>query len=388
MRILLIANYVPDSQQSMQRYAALLQDGFMREGHEVRVLRPSVIAGRLATNATVQKWLGYIDKLFLFPIVLKRAVDWPDIVHICDHSNAFYVKHVDSRPHVITCHDLLAVRSALGEFPQQETRWSGRKLQRMILAGLARSRNIISVSDATRADILRLVRREGQEIARIYNGLSYPYAAMDHEQTTTRLDMLGLTSDTPFLLHVGGNQWYKNRLGVLKIFALVRNHDPNRNLLMVMAGKRWTEEMRKFVQLSGIESSVIELVDVTNEDLRALYSRAEALLFPSLEEGFGWPIVEAQACGCPVVTSNRAPMNEVGGGAAKYVDPLNHVPAAVTVASVIGSRCRAVSNANMRSAARFSTAAMLDSYLEMYSQVLVRRVATQISGASYLREHQ
>ena len=71
-------------------------------------------------------------------------------------------------------------------------------------------------------------------------------------------------------------------------------------------------------------ASVIPLTNVDNETLRALYSAAELLLFPSLEEGFGWPIVEAQACGCRVVTSQKAPMTEAGGDAAFYLPEREH----------------------------------------------------------------
>jgi glycosyltransferase involved in cell wall biosynthesis len=371
MRILLISNYVGDSQESMQRYAALLQDGFTGSGQEVRSISPPVTAGGITTSEAAKKWFGYIDKLVLFPRILKKALEWADIVHICDHSNALYLKYIGTRPHVITCHDLLAVRSALGEFPQNRTRWSGRKLQRLILDGLARSQNIVCVSDATRADFVRLVPCAGKRVTRVYNGLNYSYSPMEHRQATIRLQKLGLGADQRFLLHVGGNQWYKNRLGVLRIFAHLNRRATAGNLAMVMVGKSWTEEMRQFAQRHEIERHAIELTDVVEEDLRALYSTAEALLFPSLEEGFGWPIVEASACGCPVVTSNRAPMTEVGDGAALYIDPLDHEAAAIAVMSVLGSR-QAIRERCMRSAARFSAASMIDSYLNLYVEVLGR----------------
>ncbi len=376
MRILLIANYVPDAQQSMQRFAALLATGLTEAGHEVRTVRPSIVAGKLARGESAAKWLGYIDKLGLFPRVLHKAVDWAQIVHVCDHSNSVYVKYLERRPHVVTCHDLLAVRSAKGEIPRQQTRWSGRRLQSMILSGLERSRHIACVSDATREDLLRIVPgagRAGKQVSRICNGLNHPYSPMDSAEAEVRLKNLGLTSEQPFLLHIGGNQWYKNRLGVLRIFARLKESAEGGRFVLVMAGKPWTAEMREYVRIQKLDSAVVELLDVTNEDLRALYSSAELMLFPSLAEGFGWPIIEAQACGCPVVTSNIAPMNEVAGDAAIYIDPADPQSASIEIASAMrqGSFLHTrLREAGLRNAARFSTAAMIHGYLDLYERVV------------------
>lgn len=375
MRILLVANYLPDAQQSMQRFAAMLQTGFASAGHEVRILRPSVVAGKLAWNGSTQKWLGYIDKLVLFPRVLRRSLEWAQIVHVCDHSNSRYVRYLNGMPHLVTCHDLLAVRSAQGEIPHQNTRWSGRRLQRMILTGLGRARRIVCVSDATRRDVLRIVHGAGKqriEVTRIYNGLNYPYTPMPQEEAHQRLRRLGLPPAQPFLLHVGGNQWYKNRLAVLEIFKRLRESGAARNTVLLMVGKPWTVTMRQFARLHGFERDAVELLDVSEEDLRALYSSAELLLFPSLAEGFGWPIVEAHACGCPVVTTNLAPMTEVGGDAAIYIDPLDLDAAALTVADILKFAPRRRSDlrqAGLRNAARFTTQKMIGAYLELYEHV-------------------
>ena len=101
-----------------------------KAGHSVRVVRPEVRLGRLRVTASeLGKWLGYIDKLILFPADLRNASKAVDVVHICDHSNSLYTKHCGSTPCVVTCHDLIAVRAARGDFPQVRTRWSGRKFQ-------------------------------------------------------------------------------------------------------------------------------------------------------------------------------------------------------------------------------------------------------------------
>ena len=367
MRILLLGNYAHDEQESMQRFATCLAQALTRAGHQVRLLRPPAVVGQLwPSGHGVGKWLGYVDKFGPFPFVLRSAAQQADVVHICDHANAFYTGQLRLVPHVVTCHDLLAVRSALGQIPQNPTRWTGRQLQGLILKGLSQAQHVACVSDATRDDLLRIVTIGEHRVSRVYNSLNYPYSRMDAGQAASRLAKLGVDPGQPFVLHVGGNQWYKNRLGVLRIFSHLRKLTPAVKLKMVMAGKPWTAEMRRFVAENELASVALELTAVADEDLRALYSTATLLLFPSLEEGFGWPIVEAQACGCPVATSKRSPMDEVAGDAAIYVDPENPAAAAATLKQ--GLDRLPGREASLRNAARFGHG-MIDEYVALYEKV-------------------
>lgn len=367
MKVLLVGNYVYDEQESMQRFANLLQNGLSQAGHEVRLLRPMPFFGRIRPAARgVGKWLGYFDKFVIFPKQLKVAAKWADIIHICDHSNAFYVKYCSSRPHTVTCHDLLAVSSALQEVPEYRTSWTGRYLQRLILHGLKKARHVICVSEATRTEVIRLAGLAEQNVSLIYNGLNYSYLPLlENNGGMSTGDFL---TSRPFLLHVGGNQWYKNRLGVLKIFAHLRDITPSPEMNLIMVGKPWTDEMRRFVSLSGLRDRVVELTNIGNEDLRVLYSKATALLFPSLREGFGWPIIEAQACGCPVFTSDRAPMTEVGGDAAIYLDPTDPRGAATVITNSL-NRFPQLRRAGLENVKRFSPAAMISSYSRLYQEL-------------------
>jgi len=367
MKVLLVGNYVNDEQESMQRFANLLQTGLSRAGHEVRLLRPMPFIGRIRPAAKgVGKWLGYVDKFVIFPRQLKIAARWADIIHICDHSNAFYVKYVASRPHTVTCHDLLAISSALQEVPEWRTSWTGRYLQRLILRGLRKARHVICVSEATRTELIRLAGLPEQNVSLIYNGLNYSYVPL--LETDGKMSTGDPLTSRPFLLHVGGNQWYKNRLGVLKIFTHLRGMIPSPEMNLIMVGKPWTDEMRKFVSSNGLHNRVIELTNISNEDLRVLYSKATALLFPSLREGFGWPIIEAQACGCPVFTSDRVPMTEVGGDAAIYLDPADPHGAATVIANSL-ERFPQLRRAGLENVKRFSPAAMISSYSRLYEQL-------------------
>jgi hypothetical protein len=93
MKILLVANYAPDRQESMLRFAAALEGGFGHDGVMVETIRPAPVFGNfLPTQSGFGKWLGYLDKFVLFPRVLKKHIASlrPAVVHICDHSNAIY----------------------------------------------------------------------------------------------------------------------------------------------------------------------------------------------------------------------------------------------------------------------------------------------------------
>jgi glycosyltransferase involved in cell wall biosynthesis len=268
----------------------------------------------------------------------------------------------------VTCHDLLAIRSALGEIPQKQTAWTGRQLQRLIVKGLAEAQHIVCVSEATRKDLLRVINIPENRVSRTYNSLNYPYSRMEAEEAAFRIRQLGVDPNQPFLLHVGGNQWYKNRLGVLRIFSILTKLMAGRSLRLVMVGKAWTSEMRRFILEYGLSDATLEVTGVAEEDLRALYSTASMMIFPSFQEGFGWPIIEAQACGCLVATSNRSPMNEVGGNAAIYIDPDNPESAAAAVQRAL-ERTACMRELSLANAARFKSSAMIDSYLSLYGKV-------------------
>jgi glycosyltransferase involved in cell wall biosynthesis len=386
MRILLVANYEPDAQQSMQRYATWLEQVLTARGLTVQVTRPTPFFSRITFGKfrTLQKYLGYIDKFFLFTPKLRLMAFSFDLVHVLDHSNSMYLSAVGNTPSLITCHDLLAVRAALGEFPNTKTGWSGRILQRWILQGLARGRNIVCVSEKTSDDLLALTHHSAhssssKNIRVIFNALNWPFQPTANKpqfEGVERNHRTALLTGTPYLFHVGGNQWYKNRLGALKIYEELRNHAAFQNVRFIMAGKPWTRAMREFVSAANLSEWVIELGAMSSEELQSLYGHALALLFPSLEEGFGWPIVEAQACACPVITTARPPMNEVAGAgthfaeqAAILIEPSDHVNAAAIIVEGLKTRENLI-KAGLKNVSRFNEAEIVNAYISFYQSIV------------------
>jgi len=374
MKILLVANYKPDAQESMLRFASALYEGLQLAGLEVQIVHPEPHFKKTGASG-FGKWLGYLDKFAFFPRKLRRLAREADIVHICDHSNAMYVRHVESRPHLITCNDMLAIRSALGEFPQNQTEWSGRILQSWILAGLKRARRLTCISVATQRDVIRLTGHSRERVSVTYMGQNFAYApveeisiAAEARRNNAAFDPGVFTRhglpEKPYLIHVGGTQWYKNRNGVLAMCAALQKQLGEQAPSLLVVGKPLHNPPTGVQSRSGVD----------NQQLAALYSGAELLLFPSLEEGFGWPVIEAQACGCQTLTTNKMPMTEVGGDAAFYVnDPQNALEGAALIAQVLeqnATQRQLTIRKGMENAARFSTGRMIQEYVSIYRSLL------------------
>jgi len=148
--------------RSMPRFASLLRDGMRERGHAVTCrTAESVISGFFpSSRGSLSRWSRHADQYLLFPRAFRDSLkgDPAETLYVVtDQGLGMWVPLVLGRPHVIHCHDLLAIRSALGEFPENPTGLSGRIYQRMILSGLRKGRNFLSVSRATRGDLSRLV---------------------------------------------------------------------------------------------------------------------------------------------------------------------------------------------------------------------------------------
>jgi glycosyltransferase involved in cell wall biosynthesis len=370
LRILLVGNYPPDKQESMLRFAALLERELTARGHEVTLSQPAPLVGQIKwTNSSIRKWLGYVDKFLFYPSRLSLIKTNFDIVHICDHSNAMYVRYLVNVPHVVTCHDVLAIRSALGEIPQNPVSSTGRKFQALILAGLEVAERIVCVSENTRIELLRVTGRNPSSATVTYLSLNYPYSPAERDAALVRLDKLGFDARTPYLMHVGGTVWYKNKLGVLQIFNHLQKLIAPSPMKLLMIGKALSPPLLEYISENNLENLIEKRTNLSNEDLRAAYTLSEGLIFPSLQEGFGWPVLEAQACGCPVFTTARAPMTEVGGDAAVYFDPSDTTGSAEIVAQALKDR-EAIRQRGIANSLRFNVEQMIQGYIDAYEQVI------------------
>src|SRR6266446_6684875 len=365
--VLLIGNYPLDRQQSMQRFGTMMLQGLNNSGIAAKLIAPRARFGKFrGAGSFVAKWLGYIDKFVLFPRQLQAALakEKPSVVHICDHSNAMYEGWIEHVPVVVTCHDLLAVRGALGEETNCPASPTGKILQRWILRGLRRASEVVCDSQATEADARRLVSRGGAspkvELVRL--GLNYPFRKLSEAEVSARLAGIpGFNPDLPFVLHVGSNLRRKNRDGALRIFARCKE---KWNARLVFAGDALTQELLSLADRLGISDRVMQVPNASDELLEALYNRAVALLYPSRFEGCGWP----------VVCSNSGPLPEAAGDAGLFHDADDEAGFAADLLRLSDPGQRAIwSEKSLRNAERFSTSRMVSQYIDIY-----RNLGTQL----------
>ena len=357
----------------MLLYADTLAKGLSQKGHAVRNISPGAFFGKcLPTSSGLGKWLGHIDKYIVFNIALRRELKGVDVVHVCDHSNSMYLPILRDVPSVITCHDVLAIAAAKGKFKEHGFGWSGKLLQSWISNNLAKAKRIVCVSKTTALALDEMLGIDSDVARVIYNPLFHPYTVVDEQESVRGVAELGVGADVSFVLHVGGNTWYKNRRGVVGIFKELKRKTIGSNLKLVLVGPLADPTLRDEITRSGLSDDVLMLSNIANEDLCLLYNRAKCFVFPSLYEGFGCPPVEAMACGCLVFATNRAPMTEVLGDGAIFIDPEDYSSSASLIANVLEDpdESRAAIKKGLEHIKQFDPSTCVDRYIEIYNQAI------------------
>jgi len=379
MKVLLIANYEPDGQASMLAFRRVLERELPHLGCEVRVIAPTKRLLRYFETSRWWKWPAYVDKFILFIPSIARPARWADVVHVVDHSNSLYVPWVKAKPNVVTCHDVIAVQAAKGMVEGWRVGRFGRLLQRLISKGLAKADLVACVSDLTRRDLLALGLADERKVTTVLNGLNDNFAPVSPDEAKRLIARFGLSPDDRYLIHVGLDLDRKNRRGVLEAFIALQERAAAAGTQpvargLVFVGPPLAAELMELARRHGVADQVQTVRNISHEELRALYSSALALLFPSLQEGFGWPVIEAQACGCPVFTSDRAPMNEIGGPGAVYVDPTDPIAMAAAVEQAT-PRLDEMRRLGLENAAHYTAERMASNYVSAYRRAISARNA-------------
>lgn len=247
------------------------------------------------------------------------------------HALAFVGPLVCPRPQVITVYDLSFLL-----YPAVFNRINRYYLSTMMPLAVRRAQRVIAISESTKRDLVRLAGVTAERVDVVYPGLEPGISRVEDAQA---LASFRNRRNLPehFILFVGTLEPRKNVAALIQAYSRLRKRGVTQAL--VLAGSRgWRDgEIFAAIEQSGVAEHIILPGYVARDELPLWYSAAEAFVYPSLYEGFGLPVLEAMACGAPVVTSNVSSLPEVAGDAALLVDPADVAALTDAIAGVLGS---------------------------------------------------
>jgi len=238
------------------------------------------------------------------------------------HSPDFIPPLRGARKHIITVHDLNFLH-----YPQFLTAESRRYYNGQIERAVQQADHILADSEATKADLVKMLGVPPKKITVHMLGVDEQFKPLPPETLAHYRQQLNLPDS--YFLFVGTFEPRKNILGLLESYRLLREKMPDAPALVLAGNRGWLfeETMAKIDQMN-LGGNIHWLENVSQEALPALYNMASALVTPSFYEGFGFPALEAMACGTVPIVSNRSSLPEVVGDVGLQVDPEN--PATLT----------------------------------------------------------
>jgi glycosyltransferase involved in cell wall biosynthesis len=328
-------------------------------------------------EAEPNKYLRNLREKMFYPAYLnwfaKRKL--PDLVHIIDHSHSFLIDHFDASSTIVTCHDLILHKLLAGDLQTRNKLFDlpvatvTRNVARV--SKIVKARKIVAVSQSTKTDLMRYLTVPAEQIEVIYSGLNWNFRSLPPGEREKLKIGWGLQGKR-IMLCVGNNLPYKNIEAVIMAYAEKKDCFKARQTVIVKAGADFNEEQKKLIDRFSLRREIIYLGRACEyETLNAIYNLADLFIFPSLHEGFGWPPLEAMACGVPVIASAAGSLPEVLNDSALTVEPLNHRQLAEMAISLLDdeqAKERLIKK-GLNNVTRFSWLAAAEAYRRLYEQV-------------------
>jgi alpha-1,3-rhamnosyl/mannosyltransferase len=287
------------------------------------------------------------------------------------HSAYVGMPYFPGVPTILTVYDLIPLL-----FPEQSShrarlmaRWANR-------LALRAAHTVLAISEATRRDYIRHLGVQPDKIVTVPlaaefgsqgSGVrSQESGSGGQESRTTHYAL----RTTHYVLYLGSNKPHKNLVRLIEAWGIAHRTSYITDYTLIIAGA-WDARYpaaRQRAEALGLADRIVFLGPVAEADLPALYHGAALFVFPSLYEGFGLPVLEAMACGTPVVCSNTSSLPEVAGDAALQVDPLDVDALAAAIGRVLGDAALAddMRQRGLRQAARFTWAHTAQQTLAVY----------------------
>ena len=371
-----IGRYLADLAPALQRAAsrAKLRVGFIERAAwigagQIETDADAAIA-RLLSTPKPEPRLAWAYRLRVGTARATRAagarllhLGFPNATPLCD----------TGCPRLLTCHDLiptlfpehyagLTEGGAVGRRALDRRRWGS-------------AAHVIAISQATADDLMHVLGIPASRITVVFNGVKLQRWSAEPGAADATLRERYALGERRLLAYAGDADWRKNASGMLRALERARRLSPSADYALVWAGKLAAGRRQRIEAMArelGIADSLKLLGFIPDEDLAALYRQAHATLFVSRAEGFGYPVLEAMACGSPVITSNVSSLPEVAGEVAVKVDPEDAERIAQAIVAVEQTaEARAQRTALGRAwVARFSCERQAEETLAVYERLL------------------
>ncbi len=311
------------------------------------------------------KWLARIWHRARLPIPIELVTGQIDLFHSPDFTLPTTLPGV---PTLLTVHDLSFIRDPDSAWPSLRA-----YLMKAVPRSAKRATHILADSQATKDDLIELFNTPQEKITVLYSGVDARFKPIRDRAEIDRVREKYKIGSQPFALSVGTLQPRKNYRRLIEACARLNNTQLH---LVIGGGKGWMfDDLFTLVRSLQLEDRVHFIGFVDDEDLPTLYSAADLLVYVSLYEGFGLPLLEAMACGTPVIGSNTSSLPEVMGDVGLQVDPRD-VEAITQAMSQLLTRsdwCDRSIAAGIDRAKQFTWAKAAHELLSIYEQLSNRK---------------
>lgn len=346
-----------------------------------RNLLPALIgkgvdATEIPFSRRFQRWIpprinGPLNRYVVHPLYASRHQG--TINHVLDHAYAHLAFTLDPGRTIVSCNSMSIPKAIEGEIPGFAIPPALRASMWLRHKGMLRCARIVACSRALKDDIVRFFGCDPAQVSVVHDGINHSmFKRLEPLRITQLVDEFQLPTDGTRLVMVvsaAGGGGYKNRMATLKTQrALVRRGEKT---LLVLIGAALTAEEQAFVDAHGLYEYVRSLGRVSWDALVALYNLADVFLFPSWDEGFGYPPIEAMACGAPVVVSSIPVLLETTGGAALSAPPDDAEGLADRIQQILNdaSLAQRLRADGLQQAQRYSWTRYAKEILEVYRDV-------------------
>ena len=276
---------------------------------------------QLGTNPWLSGLQKYYRRYWQYPQRVRQSD--VDLFHIVDHSDGHlaYWLSKTGKPVVVTCHDLINFLQPENIQDQARLAFVSTAIWKYAVRGIRQADHIVTVSQHTAKDVTQLLGVESDRLTPVPNGVDPIFKPLSVGAIATIRQQYKISPEQFCLLHVGSNHPRKNVLTILKVLRQLRAQAVN--VCLIKAGATFNTDQKVFIEANNLSAAITHLHRPNKATLVELYNAADALLSPSLYEGFGITLLEAMACDTPIITSNVTSLPEVVGTAGIMVNPLS-----------------------------------------------------------------